>query len=1022
MGEREELEKAIGELEGLAAGGKAAETLRTRLLAIEEVRQSGERRGAVTALYVRVFSGPAAAAPPEGGEALGRIVTEHGGAVSWRSGGRLMALWGTDTPRRSDPEQALKAALEIREALRGEAGEAAPPRVRMGLGTGPAMVGPRDPAGGRPAAGDCADLAISLEEAAGPGEILLSESTYRYVRGVFDVTPAESAKIPRRRAPLSVYKLLRAKTRAFQIPIRGVGDIETSTVGREEEIQALKDCYFEASEGARTRLVLVTGEAGVGKSRLLYEFQKWLELRPEIIRLFESHAVPETARRPNGAIRDLFSFRFEIRDSDNVERVRGKFRKGLDGLLDRDRADVVGHWLGFDFSGSPAVRGLLGSRSFRQQAQADLFHVFRSLGERPAVLFLEDLHWADDGSLDLLEQLAGEVPDRRLLFVCLARPALLKRRPDWGSGIRSLTRVDLGPLTEDQSRTLVEEILQRADDVPESLRELVVRGAQGNPFYVEELILLLIDRGVITTGEEVWRVDRDKLSGIRLPRTLNGVLRARLDCLPSRERLLLQRASVVGSQFWDAAVNELSAEDEGNGGGAAQTRGLLETANERQLIFSTGTSSFEGAQEYQFKHAILRDIVYGSVLQKARRAYHSGVARWLERSLEDRQSEYLSVIAEHCEAAGESDRAASYLVRAGAEMAKVSAFRDAVATFRRALALLPRGDAARASTLACLGDAMRQLGDFDEARRQLEEAVEFARSTGDTRTEMAALNALARAEMIQGAYADAKPHLAEALMLASRHGYQDGAAQVLLNLADVSFRLGDAETASESGMQSLQISTELGDAQGIAGAHRVLGFACMMRGKNEDAARHHEQGLEIFRSVGDRWGEATCLVNLGEVHRKMGKIDEAVGFWRRSLPIYQEIGSRHGVAIAHLNTGGALAGKPGREDQALMNLKRALNEALAIGAMPIVLEGLVCTAILFAREGRQPVAARLLGTAVNHPSFNAEIQEYSEPLIRQLRKKLGDETLRSLLDQGRSMELSAVVKEIVEEPGPQGGL
>ena len=956
---------------------------------------------------------------------IDRLVKEHGGIPSWRKEGRLGVLWGGAKSRESDPERATRAALALRDGILDlrEKGRHTL-TLRIGIGTGSVFRGADAAEGEGSMEGAAVKLAAALEAKAPPDGILLSESTYRHVRGVFDVVPQEPMAAQGGGRTEGVYLLDRAKPRPFRMPIRGVGNIETRTIGRERELAALQECYREAAEGAMTRVAVVAGEAGVGKSRVLYEFEKWLELLPEEILFFESQAVPETSHRPNGVFRDLFSFRFEIRDSDGTETVRKKFRSGMASLLEPDRAEVVGHWLGFDFSGSRPVAQLLGSRSFRQQAQADLIEVFRSMAaDKPAVFFLEDLHWADEGSLDLIEQVASRVPDRRLLFVCLARPVLFDRKKGWGEGHEAFRRMDLQPLTEAQTRELVEEILQRMEAVPEKLRNMVVRAAQGNPFYVEELILLLMDRGTILVGEDLWRVDLEGLERVQVPGSLKGVLRARLDCLPSKERLLLQCASVVGRQFWGAAVTELSGEEGPEGDGpASMYPPLLEIARERQLIFPARASSFEASQEYSFKHALLRDIVYETVVKKMRRAYHAGAARWLERNLQDRQSEYLPAIAGHYEAAGESERAAEYLIRAGKEMAKVSAFQDAVSTFERAERLLGDGrPEQRAILLADLGDAIRVLGDHERARRCLEEAVGLARRTRQPRTEVAALNALARTAMIQGGYAEAKPYLAEALKLASRQGDHEGAAQVLLNLADVSFRLGDTETASTSGQQSLEIAKELRDAQGIAGAHRVLGFATMMRGDLERSAWHHQQGLEIFRTIGDRWGMATCYINLGEVHRKMGKIAEAVAFWEKSLPIAREIGARLSVAIAHLNTGGALAQREGSESRAFKNLKIALEEALDIGAMPLILEGLVGVALLYAREGQQPLAARLLGAAMAHPSFNAEIQEYSDPLLKQLRRKLDEETLRSLMDQGRGQEMTALVKDLIRNLAARPG-
>lgn len=807
------------------------------------------------------------------------------------------------------------------------------------------------------------------------------------------------------------------------MPIHGVANIETRTIGRERELRALQDRYREAVEDSSTRVVLVVGEAGVGKSRLLYEFEKWLELLPERILFFQAQSAPETARRPYGVFRDLLAFRFEIRDSDPPDRVTEKFKRGLGNFLLPDRAEVVGHWLGFDFSGSASVAGLMGSPSFRQQAQADLLRVFRCLAAEPVVLFVEDLHWADESSLDLLERLAAEVPDGRLLFVCLARPSLTERRKRWGEGQPAFSRLDLSPLTEGQSRALVEEILRRCESVPERLRTTVVGAAQGNPFYVEELILLLMDKGVITAGEERWRVDEAKLAAVALPATLKGVLRARLDCLPSSERLLVQCASVVGRHFWSSAVSALAGSVGQPANASGEAGALFEVARSRQLVFPSRGSSFENAEEFTFKHAVVREVAYESVVQKMRRVYHAGAARWLERNLENRRGEYLSTVAGHYEQAGEWGKAGEYLALAGEEMVKASAFREAVSAFERALALLPEDRAGlKAAILASLGDACRVLGDHAGARDRLEKALELARGAGDTRAEVRALNALARTAIIQGAYAEAKPFLAEALKLASRHGHQEEAAKVLLNLADASFRLGDAETALTSGQQGLSIATGLGDHQGIAGAHRVLGFAHMMRGDNEGAAEHHRQGLEIFQTLGDRWGVATCLINLGEVHRKMGKCDEAVAFFQRSIPIAQEMGAKLSVAIAHLNTSGVLSGMEGREEQTLENLREALKGAKAIGAVPLMLEALVYLAALYAREGRQPQAARLLGTVTHHPSFNAEIQAYSEPVREQIRRKLGADAVQSLMDQGRALDLSAVVDEVLQRPGERAAL
>ncbi len=216
---------------------------------------------------------------------------------------------------------------------------------------------------------------------------------------------------------------------------------------------------------------------------------------------------------PYGLIRRMFAHRFEILESDSAAEVREKFRAGMAAALNSDQADLVGQLLGLDFSASQAVQAQLGSESFGELATAHLTEYLQAIASEPTVIFLEDIHWADDSSLDLLDYLVAAVPDTRLLVVCLARPPLFERRPSWGEGQEIHTQINLKPLSRRASRALVGEILQKAGGVPSELRDLIVEGAEGNPFYVEELIKMLIEDGVIVLGEDHWQVELERLAG-----------------------------------------------------------------------------------------------------------------------------------------------------------------------------------------------------------------------------------------------------------------------------------------------------------------------------------------------------------------------------------------------------------------------------------------------------------------------------------------------------------------------------
>jgi len=748
MTEREQLEQAIAQLEaqratlgdGVVDASIAA--LHDKLAALERTL---EQRKQATILFADV-SGYTAMSETMDAEEVSEVmnalwqrmdaaIVEHGGRIDKHTGDGVMALWGVDTARESDPERAIRAALAMQAAL-AEFKAGHDINMRIGLSTGPVLLGTVGTTGEFSVIGDTVNLASRLEGAAPTGGVLISHDTYRHVRGLFDVLEQKPIQVKGKARPVQTYVVQRAKPRAFRLSTRGVAGIETRMVGRDAELIMLQNMYRDATEDAEVQVVTVVGDAGVGKSRLLYEFEKWIELLPEQVWRFEGRATPETEARPYGLIRRMFAHRFEILDSDSAAEVREKFRAGMAASLNSDQADLVGQLLGLDFSASPAVQARLGRESFGEQATAHLVEYLQDRARGPMVIILEDIHWADDSSLDLLDYLVTVIPDMRLLVICLARPPLFERRPSWGEGREIHTRINLKPLSRRASRALVGEILQRAEGVPHELRDLIVEGAEGNPFYVEELIKMLIEDGVIVPGEECWRVEMDRLAEVRVPPTLTGVLQARLDSLPPKEKMLLQRAAVVGRLFWDTAVAELQANEE-IGLKEEEITALLETVRDRELVFRRERSTFSGAEEYIFKHALLRDVAYERVLLKLRRVYHGQVARWLEGAAGERIGEYLGLIAGHYELAGEGEKAVEYLLRAGDQARLAYACQEASGYYHRALPLLEvqgRLDQA-ARTLMKLGLTYDLSFDFQGARQAYEQGFALWQRTGDEQWE-----------------------------------------------------------------------------------------------------------------------------------------------------------------------------------------------------------------------------------------------------------------------------------------------
>ncbi len=664
-------------------------------------------------------------------------IYRYEGTLARLMGDAVLAFFGAPIAHEDDPERAIRAALEITaqaaeyakrlEIERGIKGF----NVRVGINTGLVVVGEvgSDLRVEYTAMGDTINLAARMEQNAPPGGILITHDTYRHVRGVFDVLRQEPLTVKGKRQPVQTYLVQRAKPRAFRKGMRGVEGIETRMIGRQAELNRLQEAFYTAIEDSELQVFTITGDAGVGKSRLLHEFDLWSELLPEQFYYFKGRALQEMQTLPYSLIRDLCAFRFQIEDSDPLPAVREKLEQGAEvafgvGEGSRMRAHFMGRLLGFEFGPSSHLAGALDDpKQIHDRGLTYLADYFRALAAQNAVLILlEDLHCADDSSLDTLNHLALAMTDHPVMIVCTARPALFERRPHWGEGQSFHRRLPLEPLTRRNTRRLLEEILQKVDQVPETLSELVVAGAEGNPFFVEELVKMLVEDGVILKGQEQWGVEPERLTEVRVPPTLRGVLQARLDRLPLQDRTVLQQASVVGRLFWDRAVVRLgeSAPEHVEQAGVLNA---LSALRGREMVYQRETTAFAGAQEYIFTHAVLREVTYESVLKRLRRVYHGLVADWLMEQAGERAAEYTGLIADHLELAGRSAKAIEYLVRAGDRARSLYAHQEAIQAYRRALALLAeQGDLERAArTWMKLGLTHHTAFQFREAHLAYDE-------------------------------------------------------------------------------------------------------------------------------------------------------------------------------------------------------------------------------------------------------------------------------------------------------------
>jgi serine/threonine protein kinase/tetratricopeptide (TPR) repeat protein len=943
---------------------------------------SGEQRKQVTIFYADL-SGFAALAAEWDAEELSdlmnalweridEVIVEHGGISNKRMGDVLMALWGALAAHEDDPEQAIRAAL----AIQAEAGEFAVKRLRarttdtsfkpgretesvshllmrIGINTGQVLLSNMGAKDEFTAVGLAVNLTSRLQQSAPVGGILISHDTYHHVRGVFDVQELELMTVEGKAEPVQVYRVLRAKPRAFRLGTRGVEGIETRMIGRQAELDRLMDAMQTVIEDQELQVVTVIGDAGLGKSRLLYEFMNEVELSPQQVRVFNGRASEAMRGLPYSLVRNVLSFRFEIQDSDSPAVAQDKLEQGIlasSGMGEQAlmHAHFLGHLIGFDFSSSPHLSGILNDakqirdRAFHYAAQF-LAAVARNV---PVILCVEDLHWADDGSLEFVDYLARTCGSVQMLMLCLARPALLERRPVWGEGQTAHTRLTLQPLSKRESRRLVEEILRQAHTIPHALRELVVSAAEGNPFFVEELIKMLIDRKVILPGPDRWQVDATELLEVRVPATLTGVLQARLDGLSPWEKTVLQRASVIGREFWDVVIERFDTEP-ARSWAEAETRSALEALRRKELIYQREVSSFAGAREYTFKHALLRDVTYESVLKRERRKYHLLAAEWLVEKSGERVHEYAGIIAEHYERAQESERAAKWYGRAGDQARITCSPETAIGYYRKAIGILPfetdpgthqdlTRDAQLTEWYEGLGEVLWMQARFIEAVEAYTSMRMVAKANGDAVAEARAWNGLAIVQGNQGDNRGMLESAGRAVALARGSGPSAIARTELASALNrqgwAYYRLGDAGAVKALSEQALALSTELGEAalREQARSLQSLGLAHQMLGHFEQAYHYIERALVLFRKLSDRRLVANMLNSLGETARLRGDYGLAFERYQEAHAIAREIGNR-AEQMAYLGNLGAARVGLGKYEAAETDLRQVIEMAGTAG-------------------------------------------------------------------------------------------
>jgi class 3 adenylate cyclase len=870
-------------------------------------------------------------------EAMADEIRQAGGTVEKFAGDAVMAAFGAPAALEDHAERALHAALSMQRRLDDVFAGAL--RLRIGVNSGEVVVG-QAVEGSSFVSGDAVNVGARLEQGAASGEILVGERTVALVRGAFEFGEPRTIRAKGKEGGVPCRPLARALSRMRP---RGLRGHPQPFVGRGRELGQLRAAYRQVVAAREPHVAIVIGDAGVGKTRLVREFWEWL-----------GDAEPEQPTRRTGRclsygrgttywpLGEILREQFAIVEGDPPEAL-------LSRLAGRE---ILGLTVGLD-----VAAGLhpLEARDRLHEAWIDL--IAELAAERPVVLLVEDVHWAEDPLLDLLQRLLRDVRGPVLLVVT-GRPELVDR-PGWGAGRRSASLLWLEPLSDEETGRLVDALL--AATLPPSMRALVVERSEGNPLFAEELVGSLIDRGVLENAGAGWRL-HEPPADFDVPDTVQAVLAARIDLLPPLEKAALQAASVVGRTFWAGPVRELLA-------GEYPDLALLE---DRDFVRRRARSTVPGEREYVIKHALTREVAYSS-LPKARRArLHAAFAGWLERAGDGRHEHVAllahhyaeAVRAEHADLAwaghrGEyevlRERAAGWLRRA-AELAIVRfEIDEALALLERAAELAPDAGT-RAEALLLAGEGHLARFDIEAFRAVSERALAL-----EPPPEVAA-----RIYAQLAAYGGGRPYMwrkppayetvhgwiESALALSERRSPARTRALLARAVIDP---VGEREAAEEG----LALAEDLGDAQLLRFAYEAQGAVAAAAGDYRDEARWADRQMAIGPRLLDADTRAASYWAAAFAYLRAGRLADA----RRLASEHDEIAARlsphHRVHALGLDT--VLESVAGRWDSLGRLAERAEAAATENAATPCQFNWrmlLVC-ALGRAAQGDAGEAARL---------------------------------------------------------------
>ena len=858
------------------------------------------------------------------------LVERYGGTVEKFIGDAVMAVWGTPVAQEDDAERAVRAALDLVAAV-PELDSAL--QARAGVLTGEAAV-TLGAEGQGMVAGDLVNTASRVQSAAEPGTVLVGESTKRASEAAIAYASAGEHELKGKAEPTPLWQALRV-TAGRGGALKSVG-LEPPFVGRDRELRLVKELFHASADEHRAQLVSVIGIAGIGKSRLGWEFFKYMDGLEEGVWWHRGRCLAYGEGVAFWALAEMIRMRAGIVEGEEPPSAAAKLRASVgEFVLEAEERRFV----------EPRLLHLLGLEDGPARSKEELFGAWRLFFERmaeqgPVALLFEDLQWADAALVEFVGHLLEWARQQPIFVLCLARPELQGRHPEFGQGSHQTT-LSLAPLSEPAMRALLDGFVP---GLSEELRERILARAEGVPLYAVETVRMLLDRGLLVADEGVYRVTGD-VAELEVPETLQGLIAARLDGLAAEERRLLQDASVLGKTFTKESLGALS------GLGEAQLDPLLSGLVRKEVLGVQADPRSPERGQYGFLQDLVRRVAYETLARRDRKTRHLAAAAQLEESFGAAEQEIVEVVAAHYVAAYEAQpdaddateikaKAREHLARAGERAGSLAAVEEARRSFERAAELADE-PLERARLLEQAGFMALAATEYEPAEHAFAQALALLEDAGERHAAARVSGRLAYVEQIAGRPDQALERLERAFAAVAGDEPDADIAELASRLAQSYAFAGELERAVEPAELALDLSEALRLPETLT---RALGVKSMIarghrRPQEELAFLRHVIALGLEHDLPRQ--VATGYGNLSDACFHGDRYGEALDALAELLALVRRIGDRRGELYGLSETSYALS-MTGGWDEALATGSEIPEDQLRVtGQLASVLTGLV---------------------------------------------------------------------------------